>query len=284
MSEISRSEIFKNTFQDIITTRPNTIQPEKIETLVGLIVDADASLGELTIQYIDPSIQITLGSDEFYQLCTTPEFIIYIWKRVKSALIFKLDMDIKSIDFPVNYNELNAVEKCKYVGHILKKLDTIYNNLSSGVVSFFSHTLQGLYGYLNDKITSRQYAIDSEPGAIKSFAERTQKSISFIIYDMQDFSRTFLSTRRILPQMCYYGRRCTSTADVKHQMRFVHPLKDTGFYFKSLAPKKPPSTNRSYPYGGSNSDRSKIKFKKTKYRRTHTKRRRYHTRRRHRRH
>jgi hypothetical protein len=277
-SSPSPSEIFKNIFQDIITTQPNTIERDKIEILAGLIVNTDSGLSELTIQYIDPLIQITLGSDGFYRLCTTPEFIKNIWMRIKAALIAKLDTDIESIEFPVNYNELNAVKKCEHVGHILKKLDTIHNNLCSGAVSLFSHTLQELSGDLKDKITSRQYTIDSEPDAIKRFAKRTQTSISFIIDDMQDFSRRFLSTRRMLPQMCHRGRNCKIMKDAYHRMWFVHPFGKTPFYFESLVllPEKPSNTYRASPYGGSNSLRSKINLKKTKYIRTkrHTTRRR----------
>ena len=245
---------------------------------MGLIVNTDSGLSELTIQYIDPLIQITLGSDGFYQLCTTPEFISNIWSRIKDALIAKLDTDIHSIYFPVNYDELNAVQKCEHVGHILKKLDTIHNNLCSGAVSFFSHTLQGLSGYLKDKITSRQYRIDSEPDAIKRFANRTQKSISFIIDDMQNFSRIFLNiNRNKLPQMCYVGKTCRGMTNIKHKNWYVHPLGNTQFYFKSLVRQN--SSRATAPYGGSNSIRSKINLKKTKHIRTrHTRRRTKHRR------
>jgi hypothetical protein len=203
---------------------------------------------------------------------------------IKAELIANLNTDIERIEFPGNYNELNAVQKCEHVGHILKKLDTIYNNLCSGAVSFFSHTLQGLSGDLKDKITSRQYTIDSEPDAIKRFANRTQTSISFIIDDMQKFSQRFLNTKRnILPQMCYVGKTCSGMTNIKHKNWYVHPLGNTQFYFKSLVPRQN-SSRATAPYGGSNSLRSKINLKKTKHIRprpkphTHTRRRTKHRR------
>ena len=283
MSEVSPSpsEIFKNTFQDIITTQPNTIEPEKIEILVRLIVNADSGLYELTDEYIEPSIQTTLDSvTTFYHSCTTPEFISNIWRMIKAELIAKLNTDIESIEFPVNYDELNAVQKCEHVGHILEKLDTIYNNLYPGAVSFFSHTLQGLSGDLKDKINSRPYTVDRQQDAIKRFANRTQTSISFITGDMQKFSRRFLNTKRnILPQMCYVGKTCSGMTNIKHKNWFVHPLGNTQFYFESLVPTEY-SSRPTAPYGGSNSLRSKINLKKTKYIRSKRHTRHIHTRRR----
>lgn len=290
MSEVSPSQIFKNTFQYIITTQPNTIEPKKIEILVGLIVNANSGLYKLTDEYIDPSIQTTLNSEMMlYSSCTTPEFINNIWRRIKAALIEKLDTDIASIGFPENYDELNAVKKCEYVGHILETLDTIYHNLYPGAVSFFDHTLQGLSGDLKDKVNSHLYTADRQPEEIESFAQRTQKSILFITADMQKFSRKFLSNRYMLPQMCHQGRKCKiMKEDAYHRMWFVHPFGKTPFYFESLVllPEKPSSTYRAFPYGGSKSNRSKIKFKKTKHIRTRIKHRRTTRRRRtkHRRH
>jgi hypothetical protein len=252
---------------------------------VGLIVNAASMLYALTDEYIDPSIQTTMDSGTtFYHSCTTPEFISNIWRRIKDALIAKLDTDIQSIDFPLNYNELNAVQKCEHVRHILEKLDTIYNNLYPGAVSFFSHTLQGLSGDLKDKVNSRPYTVARQQDAIQRFAEITQKSILFITGDMQDFSRRFLTTKRNqLPQMCYFGKKCSRMKNIEHKKWFVHPLGDTPFYFESLVPTEK-SLRAANPYGGFNSLRSKINLKKTKHIRF--KRTRRHTRRRtkHRRH
>jgi hypothetical protein len=266
MSQESPSELFNRTFQSIITTKPNTIEPRQIEILVELITNENSGLHALTGEYIDGDVQTTFNPKKiFYQSCTSPEFISDIWRHIRSALIEKLDIYIKNVTFPDNYETLNAVEKCQHVGNILEQLDTIYHNLYPGVVSFFSHTLQGLSGDLRDKVNSNIKTKSIQHKDIESFAKGSQTSISFITGDMQNFSRRFLSNSKILPQMCYYGRKCKFMKDVHHRNWFVHPFGNTQFFFESLVPINSPSTVRSAPYGGSNTYRRKMNLKKTKH-------------------
>jgi len=274
MSTQLNLELFVQTFQSIITTQPNSIELQKIEILVGLIENEDSRLCDLTGEYIDPLIQTRLlESTMLYQSCTTPKFIKNIWTSIKLLLISRLTTDIARIDFPQGYNDLDAVKKCEHVGHILDKLDTIHQNLFPGVVSFFSHTLQGLSGDLNDKVNSHLRTADQQQEYITSFAENTQYSITFITDDMQEFSRKFLSTRgKLLPQMCYYGKSCIKINDPSHTKMFLHPWdNDTEnlFYFESLVMKP----KRVSPYGGG---KSLKKYRKNNIR--HRSKRRYHTR------
>ena len=239
--QLSASERFRVIFEAIITTQPNTINQAQIEQLVALIINTDSRLYALTDQYIrGEQIQLSGVSLPRVVLLTTPEFIQSIWSHISRTLISKLDEDIRTISLtlPANYTQLYARDKCSHVRSIFEKLDIIHGNLFPGVVSFISHTLQGLFGSFKDRVN--QIGATAQTLEITQLNKRTAKIISEIDNKIKSFAREFVkfnSVRygKVLPEMCYYNDRCRSPDEPNHRLQFIHKNgDDDDCWFESL--------------------------------------------------
>lgn len=239
--KLSASERFRVIFEAIITTQPNTINQAQIEQLVALILNTDSRLYALTDQYIrGEQIQLSGGSPPRVVLLTTPEFIQSIWSHISRTLISKLEEDIRTISLtlPANYTQLYARDKCYHVRSIFVKLDIIHGNLFPGVVSFISHTLQGLFGSFKDQVN--QIGATAQTLEITQLNNRTSKIIREIDTKIKSFAREFVkfnSVRygKVLPEMCYYNDRCLIPDDPKHRLQFIHKNgDDDDCWFESL--------------------------------------------------
>ena len=236
--QLSASERFRVIFEAIITTQPNTINQAQIEQLVALIINTDSRLYALTDQYIRGE-QIRLSGLRVV-LLTTPEFIQSIWSHISRTLISKLDEDIRTISLtlPANYAQLYARDKCSHVRSIFVKLDIIHGNLFPGVLSFISHTLQGLFGSFKDQVN--RIEATTQTVEIIQLNKRTSNIISEIDNKIKSFARDFAkfnSVRygKVLPEMCYYNDRCRSPDEPNHRLQFIHKNgDDDDCWFESL--------------------------------------------------
>lgn len=241
--ELSASERFRVIFEAIITRQPNTINQDQIEQLVALIINADSELYALTDQYIERAqTRLSVGPLSRVVLLTTPEFIQSIWKHISRTLISKLNEDIITISqtLPANYAELDATEKCIHVRTLFVKLDNIHGNLFPGVVSFISHTLQGLFGSFKDEVNKNVIIAKAQNVEIIELNERTSRIINNIDAKIKSFAGDFVkfnSVRygKILPEMCYYNNRCRSLNEPNHRLQFIHKNgDDDDCWFESL--------------------------------------------------
>jgi len=240
--EPSASERFRQIFEEIITTQPNTINQEQIEQLVALIINEDSGLYALTDQYIQGE-QTRIDPQGRIALHTTPEFIQRIWVHISRTLISKLDEDIRTIGptLPADYAQLDARGKCSHVRSIFVKLDDIHGNLFPGVVSFISHTLQGLFGSFKDEVNRNVKTATAQASEIEQLNKRTSKIISEIDNKIKSFAGDFVkfnSVRygKILPEMCYYNDRCRTRREPNHLLQFIHKNgdDDDDCWFESL--------------------------------------------------
>jgi hypothetical protein len=239
-TNFSASERFRQIFEEIITTQPNTINQEQIEQLVALIINKDSILYALTDQYIQgEQTRIDPGR---IALLNTPEFIQRIWGHISRTLISKLDEDIRTIGptLPADYAQLDARGKCSHVRSIFVKLDDIHGNLFPGVVSFISHTLQGLFGSFKDEVNRNVKTATAQASEIEQLNKRTSKIISEIDNKIKSFAGDFVkfnSVRygKILPEMCYYNDSCRSRREPNHLLQFIHKNgDDDDCWFESL--------------------------------------------------
>ena len=245
----SASERFRQIFEEIITTQPNTINQAQIDYLVELIINEDSRLFELADQYIQGE-QTRIDPRGRIALLTTPEFIQIIWGHISRTLISKLDEDIITIRpaLPADYMQLDAREKCIHVRTIFVKLDTIHHNLFPGVLSFISHTLQGLFGSFKDEVNRSR--ITAQYAEIETLNKITSKIISMVDDKIKRFAGDFVkfnSVRygKLLPEMCYYNDRCRSRDEPTHRLQFIHKNgddddDDDDCWFESLQMKQTP--------------------------------------------
>ena len=276
--ELSASERFRQIFEEIITAEPKTIDKEKIEQLVGLIIDENSELYALTDQYIQgEQTRLTVGKYPRVVLLTNPEFIQSIWSHISRTLISNLDEDIRTIrlTLPDNYAELDARDKCYHVRTLFVKLDTIHSNLFPGVVSFISHTLQGLFGSFKDEVNRN--GITAQTSEIEQLNRITSEIIRDIDNKTKSFACDFVlyrSTRRrnILPEMCFYTQ-CRKSDDLPHKLQFIHEHgQDDDCWFKSLQKIDPPR-DRAHPIcQGGRLNSNKQTNRTSRRRRTSTKR------------
>ena len=252
--ELSASERFRVIFEAIITRQPNTINQEQIEQLVALIINADSELYALTDQYIERAqTRLSVGPLSRVVLLTTPEFIQSIWKHISRTLISKLNEDIITISqtLPANYAELDATEKCIHVRTLFVKLDNIHGNLFPGVVSFISHTLQGLFGSFKDEVNKNVIIAKAQNVEIIELNKRTYRIINNIDAKIKSFAGDFVkfnSVRygKILPEMCYYNNRCRSLNEPNHRLQFIHKNgDDDDCWFESLQMNQMPIKHES---------------------------------------
>ena len=252
--ELSASERFRVIFEAIITRQPNTINQEQIEQLVALIINADSELYALTDQYIERAqTRLSVGPLSRVVLLTTPEFIQSIWSHISRTLISKLDEDIRTISptLPANYTQLYARDKCSHVRTLFVKLDTIHGNLFPGVVSFISHTLQGLFGSFKDEVNKDVIIAKAQNVEIIELNKRTYRIINNIDAKIKSFAGDFVkfnSVRygKILPEMCYYNNRCRSLNEPNHRLQFIHKNgDDDDCWFESLQMNQMPIKHES---------------------------------------
>lgn len=273
---LSASERFREIFEEIITTQPNTINQEQIDQLVELIINEDSGLYALTDQYIQGE-QTRIDPQGRIALITTPEFIQRIWGQISRTLILKLNEDIRTIrlTLPDNYAELDARGKCSHVRPIFAKLDDIHGNLFPGVVSFILHTLQGLFGFFKDEVNRNQ--ITAQAVEIEQLNTRTSKIIESLDDRIKKFTRYFvylnsIRRRNILPEMCSYKSNCKNIDTTPHKLQFIHKLPLTSgkydvCWFESLVEEKPLRTNPLAHDGGRRPKSNKQTIRKSQSRR-----------------